>query len=214
MQYRGTHSQMAIVPRATPLRIGSITIQPVSDGILRLDPSSIFKDAQPEEWQPYVSLDEHGRTELALNCLLLRVGERCILVDTGFGPRPDGPELGQLFGSLAEVGVSREHVDTVVISHPHGDHIGGAVLGNGDATSLAYPAARYWLSRADWDHFTEPQTLARGALQDKLPPLERAQRLELADGEQEIAPGVRLLPLPGHTPGHMGVALTDGQETA
>jgi glyoxylase-like metal-dependent hydrolase (beta-lactamase superfamily II) len=116
--------------------------------------------------------------------------------------------------SLAEAGVSVADIDTVVISHPHGDHIGGAVLGTGDATSLAYPSARYWLSQADWDHFSEPAMLARAALQDKLPPLEGAQRLDLANGEQEIAPGVRLLPLPGHTPGHMGVAFTDGQETA
>jgi glyoxylase-like metal-dependent hydrolase (beta-lactamase superfamily II) len=205
---------MATVPRAAALRIGSITIQPVSDGTLWLDPSNIFNDAQPEEWQPFVALDGHGRAELALNCLLVRVGERRILVDTGYGPRPDRPEVGHVANSLAEAGVSVGDIDTVVISHPHGDHIGGAVLGTGDATSLAYPSARYWLSQADWDHFSEPAMLARAALQDKLPPLEGAQRLDLANGEQEIAPGVRLLPLPGHTPGHMGVAFTDGQETA
>jgi glyoxylase-like metal-dependent hydrolase (beta-lactamase superfamily II) len=101
-----------------------------------------------------------------------------------------------------------------VISHPHGDHIGGAVLGAGEAAAPAYASARYWLGQADWDHYSEPEMLARAALQDKLPPLASAERLELADGEQEIAPGVRLLPLPGHTPGHMGVAFTSGQETA
>jgi glyoxylase-like metal-dependent hydrolase (beta-lactamase superfamily II) len=205
---------MAIGQHAQPLRIGSITVLPVSDGTLRLDPTSIFKDAQPEEWQPHVPLDEHGRTELALNCLLVRVGDRRILVDTGFGPRPDNPELGRLATALAAIGVSAEDIDTVVISHPHGDHIGGAVVGAGEAASAAYPSARYWLSQADWDHFAQPEQLSRGALHDKLPPLARAQRLDLADGEQEIAPGVRLLPLPGHTPGHMGVALTDGDEMA
>jgi len=205
---------MAIAEHAQPLRIGSITILPVSDGTLRLDPTNIFKDAQPEEWQPHVVRDEHGRTELALNCLLVRVGDRRILVDTGFGPRPDNPELGQLGSALAAVGVSAEDIDTVVISHPHGDHIGGAVVGAGEGASLAYPSARYWLSQADWDHFTQPETLGRAALQDKLPPLARAQRLDLANGEQEIAPGVRLLPLPGHTPGHMCVAFTDGHEMA
>src|SRR5690242_6491051 len=101
MEYRGTHSPMAIVPRSAPLRIGSITIQPVSDGTLWLDPSSIFKDAQPEEWQPYVALDGQGRAELALNCLLVRIGERRILVDTGFGPRPERPEVGHVTNSLA-----------------------------------------------------------------------------------------------------------------
>src|SRR5689334_6140649 len=205
---------MTLADRASPLRIGSLSIQPVSDGALWLDPASIFNDAQPAEWQPFVSLDAEGRAKLALTCLLVSVGERRILVDTGFGPRPDRPDVGHLASSLAAVGVSAEDIDTVVISHPHGDHIGGAVLGTGEAAAPAYPAARYWLGQADWDHYSEPEMLARAALQDKLPPLANAEHLDLADGEQEIAPGVRLLPLPGHTPGHMGVAFTSGQETA
>jgi glyoxylase-like metal-dependent hydrolase (beta-lactamase superfamily II) len=206
---------MAIAHHATPLRIGPLTIQPVSDGaILQMPPASLFHDAAPEEWQPYVELNANGNLELALTCLLVRVGDRRILVDTGYGPVAGRPEVGLLAESLANVGVSAEDIDTVVISHPHGDHIGGAVLGAGESATPAYPAARYWLGKADWDHYSQPEMLQRAALQDKLPPLESARRLDLADGEQEIAPGVRLLPLPGHTPGHMGVAFTAGQEMA
>jgi glyoxylase-like metal-dependent hydrolase (beta-lactamase superfamily II) len=203
------------VPRTEPLRIGSLILQPVSDGaILQMDPANVFRDAAPEQWQPYVRLNVHGNMEMALTCLLVRVGDRRILVDTGFGPQSNRPEVGQLASSLAEVGVSAEDVDTVVISHAHGDHIGGAVSGSGDGAKPSYPRARYWLGKADWDHFSETEMLTRANLHDKLPPLERADRLDLADGEQEIAPGVRLLPLPGHTPGHMGVVFTSGQETA
>ncbi|MBV8716630.1 MAG: MBL fold metallo-hydrolase [Chloroflexi bacterium] len=206
---------MAIVHRASPLRIGPLTIQPVSDGaILQMPPASIFKDAASEEWQPHVPLNAHGNIELALTCLLVRVGDRRILVDTGFGPRPDRPEVGLLAQSLAEVGVSAEDVDTVVLSHPHGDHVGGTVLGAGEAATPAYPKARYWLGKADWEHGRQPGAPVVEVVQEKIAPLHAAQRLDLADGEQEIAPGVRLLPLPGHTPGHMGVAFTAGQETA
>jgi glyoxylase-like metal-dependent hydrolase (beta-lactamase superfamily II) len=205
---------MAIADRASPLRIGPLIVQPVSDGTLWLDPANIFADAQPDEWQPHVQRNDQGRIQLALTCLLVQAGDRRILVDTGFGPRPDNPELGRLAASLADFGVSAEAIDTVVISHPHGDHIGGATRGSGETASPTYLSARYWLGKADWDHYTEPATLARSGLEDKLPPLARAERLDLADGEQEIAPGVRLLPLPGHTPGHMGVAFTGGQEMA
>jgi len=55
---------MASNARASPLRLGSLVIQPVSDGVLRLDPSDIFADAAPEEWQPHVPRDDHGRVEL------------------------------------------------------------------------------------------------------------------------------------------------------
>jgi len=179
-----------------------------------MDPASIFKDARPEEWQPYVTRNAQGNVELALTCLLVRVGDRRILVDTGFGPRADRPEVGLLGDSLAAVGVSAADIDTVVISHAHGDHIGGAARGAGEAASPAFPSARYWLGRGDWDYFGQPERAAQMGLADKLLPLRSAERLDLADGEEDIAPGVRLLPLPGHTPGHMGVAFTAGQETA
>jgi glyoxylase-like metal-dependent hydrolase (beta-lactamase superfamily II) len=200
---------------AQAVRLGSLTLQPVSDGmILQMDPANIFRDARPEEWQPYVTLNANGNVEMALTCLLVRVGERTILVDTGYGVQPDRPEVGQLANGLREVGIAARDIDTVVISHAHGDHIGGATVGSGASAAIAYPSARYWLGQADWDHFSTPEMLGARGLEDKLMPLANAERLDLASGEQEIAPGVRLLPLPGHTPGHMGVAFTDGQQTA
>jgi glyoxylase-like metal-dependent hydrolase (beta-lactamase superfamily II) len=206
---------MPPVRLADPLRLGSLVLQPVSDGVLHLDPAAIFAEAQPEEWQPHVPRDADGRVALGLTCLLVQVGDRRILIDTGYGPRADNPGVGRLGESLAELGLSAADIDTVVVSHPHGDHIGGATSGEGDAAQVTYPGARYWLSRTDWDHHTQPDVLAqRAGLADKMLPLAKADRLDLADGEQEIAPGVRLLPLPGHTPGHMGVAFTTGQEMA
>jgi glyoxylase-like metal-dependent hydrolase (beta-lactamase superfamily II) len=198
-----------------PLRLGSLVIQPVSDGTLNIDPTTIFHDARPEDWQPYVQRDAHGRIDLSLTCLLVQAGDRRILVDTGFGERPDDTAVGHLNDALAELRLSPADIDLVVVSHAHGDHIGGATTGAGDDARLAYPSARYWLARQEWDFFSPPDMLAqRAGLADKLLPLASAERLDLADGEQDIAPGVRLLPLPGHTPGHMGVAFTDGQTLA
>ena len=83
------------------MRLGPLELLPVSDGaILQMDPAAIFKDARPEEWRPHVTLNAQGNIELALTCLLVRVGDRRILVDTGFGPRPDRPEVGLLGRSL------------------------------------------------------------------------------------------------------------------
>jgi glyoxylase-like metal-dependent hydrolase (beta-lactamase superfamily II) len=204
---------MSVQRLASPVRLGSLVLQPVSDGALNLDPAAIFNDAQPDEWQPRVQRDADGRVALGLTCLLVQAGDRRILVDTGFGTRPDNPAVGRLAEGLAALGLSATDIDTVVVSHPHGDHIGGATFGAGDDARVSYPDARYWLGRADWDYFTKPDVLEqRAGLADKLLPLAKAERLDLADGEQEIAPGVRLLPLPGHTPGHMGVVFTAGQE--
>src|ERR1700730_16741008 len=91
---------------ASPFRLGSLVLQPVSDGVLRLDPANIFVEAQPDEWQPHVQRDANGRVELSLTCLLVQAGGRRILIDTGFGARPDNPAVGRLVDGLAELGVS------------------------------------------------------------------------------------------------------------
>ena len=66
-----------------------------------MSPNGIFHEASPEDWQPRVPLDEHGNVSLSLACLLVRVGDRRILVDTGFGP------LAQQSRSGAPDGVAR-----------------------------------------------------------------------------------------------------------
>src|SRR5437879_6345929 len=86
------HNRVMATRLGTPLRLGSILIQPVSDGTLLDDPSAIFVGARPEEWQPFVELDGQGKVELSLTCLLVEAGGRRILIDTGCGTQPDMPD--------------------------------------------------------------------------------------------------------------------------
>ena len=128
---------------------------------------------------------------LPVNCVLLRSGDTVVLVDTGAGPKPraffpDGD--ARLLDQLAP-----EEVDVVVHTHLHVDHVGW---------DGAFPNARYVVHEADWAYFMSEQSLAeRPHLREKLVPLE--PRVERVSGETEIAPGIRVQPAPGHTPGHM-----------
>lgn len=198
------------------LRIGSIELAVVSDGRLRMDPSLMFGPDQPDEFRRHIELDE-GRVPFSVNCVLVRVGERRLLLDTGTGTDDPsmvqryGTDIGHLPDNLRALGVDVGDIDTVILSHAHADHIGGACLGG----QLAFPNARYWLWQAEWDYWSAPERVAeRPYLGRKLLPLMEHARLELADAEAEIAPGVRLIASPGHTPGHVCVALTSGQDIA
>jgi glyoxylase-like metal-dependent hydrolase (beta-lactamase superfamily II) len=128
---------------------------------------------------------------LPVNCVLLRSDHATVLVDTGAGPKPraffpDG--AARLLDGLAP-----EEVDVVVHTHLHIDHVGW----NG-----AFPNARYVVHEADWAYFMSESSLAaRPHLREKVLPLE--PRVERVTGEAEIAPGIRVQPAPGHTPGHM-----------
>jgi glyoxylase-like metal-dependent hydrolase (beta-lactamase superfamily II) len=202
------------------MRIGAIEVATVSDGLLKLDPGRMFGPEQPAEWRELVHTEE-GRIPMSVNCVLVRIGERRILLDTGTGNDDPvlmeryGGQSGRLVENLQALGVQPTDVDTVVISHAHGDHVGGATVPAGDGMAPTFPKASYWIWRGEWEYWTTPESLEQAPhLKRKLPPLAEHGRLELVDSEMEVAPGVRLIASPGHTPGHICVALTSGREMA
>lgn len=138
---------------------------------------------------------------IPVNCALLRSDEAAVLVDTGVGPQPRAflSHLDTVLPEeLARVGVKPEDVDIVVHTHLHVDHVGW---------TGSFPNARYVVHEDDWAYFMSEESLAeRPHLREKLLPLEQ---VELVRGETEIAPGIRVQPAPGHTPGHM-IVRTDG----
>lgn len=206
----------------TTLRIGAIEARIVSDGRLLLNPTGMFgqDESQNKEWRREVQLED-GKIPVSINCLLVRVGDRQILLDTGTGRDNAemierwGGDCGHLVDNLRAIGVDPGAIDTVILSHAHADHIGGTTRPAGERFVPTFPNARYLFWKTEWDYWTTPESLAeRPFLNQKLTPLAEHGRLELAENEIEVAPGVRLLSAPGHTPGHVCVAITSGQETA
>ena len=132
-----------------------------------------------------------------VNCALFRAGDTTVLVDTGAGPKPRAfmPDGDARLLDL----LTAEDVDVVVHTHLHVDHVGW---------TGAFPNARYVVHEDDWAYFMSDVSLAeRPHLRERVLPI--ADRFERVNGEAEIAPGIRVLPAPGHTPGHM-VVLADG----
>lgn len=128
---------------------------------------------------------------IPVNCALLREGDTAVLVDTGVGPQPR-TFLPDVETTLLEQ-LDPEDVDIVVHTHLHVDHVGWTGV---------FPNARYVVHEDDWSYFmSEPSLAERPHLREKVLPL--AEQFELVSGEAEIAPGVRVQPAPGHTPGHL-----------
>jgi glyoxylase-like metal-dependent hydrolase (beta-lactamase superfamily II) len=145
---------------------------------------------------------------LPISAVLIRGGGRTVLVDTGVGPEPRTfmPGAGaRLLAELARTGTGPDEIDLVVHTHLHVDHVGW------DGSS---PNARYAVTTAEWSYFMSEDSLAkRPHLRDRVEPLRDAGSVVLVDGELELASGVRLVPTPGHTPGHASVFIeSEGEE--
>jgi glyoxylase-like metal-dependent hydrolase (beta-lactamase superfamily II) len=150
--------------------------------------------------QAFPALDAPEEWRLPVNAVLIRGAGSTVLVDTGLGPEPRTfmPGAGaQLLAELARAGSSPAEVDLVVHTHLHVDHVGW---------DGSFPNARYAVPTDDWSYFMSEESLQqRPHLGDRVEPLDDAGLVVLVEGELEIASGVRLVPTPGHTPGHASV---------
>lgn len=193
--------------------VGKFECIAVNDGMFTYTARQYFSNA-PEDQLARV-VDEHhldpARIPSPFTCLVVNTGAHQVLVDTGGGNF--APGVGRHLQNLRAKGVAPEEIDTVVLTHGHPDHIGGNTDGDGRPI---YRNARHVMFHDEWTHWTDEASLARlpGAFvavaRKNLPPL--CDQLDLLDREAEVVPGIRALRAPGHTPGHMALAVTSGDD--
>ena len=178
--------------------MGHLDVQPLVDGYFTV-PDDFFGyadlSAHPE------ILDPDGRLRLPIGCFLVRSGERLVLIDAGVGPVHDEMfDGGRLLDALAGIGVGSGDVDLVVCSHLHLDHCGWLI----DRHSLpVFPSATLTVGAGDWRYFVEDEAgFMRRSIRAGLLSLADAGRVDLLEGDAELAPGLSVRAAPGHTPGH------------
>lgn len=169
--------------------------------------------------------DEEGTLRIDSHSFAFTVGGSRILVDTGIGngKRRANPAWHDLrtdfLQRLTAAGFPPDSVDLVILTHLHADHVGWNTRRVNGAWVPTFPHARYLTSRTErefWAGYAMDE--ARGQMfRDSVLPVEEAGQLDLVDVPAEgveAVPGLRLVPTPGHTPGHVAVELTSRGRTA
>jgi len=202
------------------MKLGDWEFRAFHDGHFKLDGGAMFGVVPKVFWQTKHPADERNRIELALRCLLVDHGERRILVDTGMGGRWSEKQREifglerrphQLVAELAEAGVTRESITDVVLTHLHFDHVGGALDERDGQLGPVFSNARHWVQKRHWDWAMGPSERDRASFRrEDFVALEACGNLQLIDGLEEIIPGVRVVPISGHTPGQQLVEFHTG----
>jgi glyoxylase-like metal-dependent hydrolase (beta-lactamase superfamily II) len=205
------------------ISLGGLRVMGLRDGFFSLDGGAMFGVVPKTLWARRFPADDRNRITLGLNSFLVRGGEKTVLVETGIGGRLPG-RLAELYAldrgeglaaALAGAGVLPEEIDVVINTHLHFDHCGGNTRRDeAGGVVPVFPRAEHVVQRAEWEDALRPNDRDRGSyLPDNYLPLERAGRIRLAAGEERVAPGVTVVPAPGHTRGHQAVKVEGGGRT-
>ena len=205
------------------MTIGPYDLYEIETGRFALDGGAMFGVVPKPLWEKSNPADGRNRITMAARALLLVGGGRRILIDTGNGHKLND-KLSEiyridhthstLFGSLRARGITPEMVTDVVLTHLHFDHAGGATLLNDGRLVPAFPNARYYVQREQWEAACNPTERDRASFfRDDFFPLRDHGVLEFTEGEGELFPGLRLVCVHGHTTALQLPLLSDGSTT-
>jgi glyoxylase-like metal-dependent hydrolase (beta-lactamase superfamily II) len=203
-------------------KLGNFQMTSIEDGVFLNMPAKAFAgNATPAQLNEVLQQGSQSET-LTLNCniLLVDTGTEKVLIDAGSGFLTE-PTAGKLISNLQTLEIKPTDIDAIIITHAHVDHVGGLLNSTG---ALAFPQARYFVSKAEYDFWTSPEvnlpnvqvdektkqqfiSIAQkclGAIQNKVTRFE---------GEGEILPGFYAIPAPGHTPGQVAIRIVSGNES-
>tara|TARA_B100001115_G_scaffold177493_1_gene165847 strand:+ start:2491 stop:3345 length:855 start_codon:yes stop_codon:yes gene_type:complete len=166
----------------------------VNLGTFKLDGGAMFGVVPKSIWQRTNPADENNLCNWALRLMLIEDGKRLILVDTGMGHKQSEKFFGFYFRGgehnidkgLAEHGFHRDDITDVFLTHMHFDHVGGAVMYEGDKLVPTFKNATYWSNKYHWDWAVNPNPREKASfLKENFEPLQANGQVQFLDVPRE-----------------------------
>jgi glyoxylase-like metal-dependent hydrolase (beta-lactamase superfamily II) len=210
--------QKTQVPGYYRLLLGGFEITALYDGAIDLDEATLKNIAAPERQRLLARQFLQGpKMQTAVNAYLINTGSHLILIDAGAAAL-FGPSLGRIADNLRAAGYQPEQVDTVLLTHLHGDHVNGLVSPEGQRV---FANAEVWSAQADNDFWLNEDVAAQAPAEfqaffkmsrDAAAPYLAAGKWKTFASDQKLRPGVASIDTHGHTPGHTSYLISSGGE--
>lgn len=158
---------------------------------------------------------------LTFTPVLLKTQGQTVIIDTGLGEnafRQSNGVGGQLHRNLSAAGFTTNQIDKVLITHFHADHIGGLITAD---NKPAFPDSQIYVPAAEYSFWMSDSNMKNAATDGIKANFERARHIFGIIGSnlhqfeaEEVAPGVRSIATPGHTPGHSSFVISSNNQMA
>ena len=198
-------------------RIGDIVVTALSDGYLDGTVDVMQNISGADATALLTGAFRPGR-RTSVNCYLIYAAGRLALVETGSGDYLL-PTAGKLQANLKAAGVNPADIDTVILTHMHPDHSAG--LTNPKTGEKFFPNAELAVHENEPKHWRDDAAMnaAPQRAKDLYFQCAREQmapyhnQMKPFTGSVEVFPGVRSMPMQGHTPGHSGYMVSSGKDS-
>jgi glyoxylase-like metal-dependent hydrolase (beta-lactamase superfamily II) len=206
------------------LSLGDIKITWLCGGNFELDGGTMFGAVPKILWEKKFPADDKNYIKMLNAPLLVQTEEFNLIIDTGLGNKLTEKQQ-QIFRvyepwsipeNLEELGLQRQDIQYVILTHGDFDHAGGIVMHNTNRTpELTFPAAKHVIQSTEWHDITHPNTRAINTYwPENFTGLNSGDNLIKIKGDKEIVPGISTRLTGGHTKGHQAVEIRGSKASA
>ena len=203
-------------------KVGSVEVTAVTDGARTFPLADNYvKNATKDQVNAAIvgMYMEKDKVTAPFTPVAVNTGSKLVVIDTGLGPaqyEQSKGAVGQFHTNLAASGIDRNTVDTVIITHFHGDHINGLLTGDNKA---AFPNAEIMVPAAEWKYWSDDGNMSKAAagspLEGNFKNVRRVfgalgNKVTQYEPDKELIPGITSVATYGHTPGHTSFLVTSG----
>ncbi len=205
------------------MKIGKYELKIINSGYFWLDGGAMFGIIPKPLWEKTNLPDSANRIKLSTRNLLLINGNRKILIDSGMGNKWDAKSKNiysinqdefSLDNELVKAGIKAAEITDIIITHLHFDHTGGSIKLENGKLIPAFPNAKYYVQKKNFEWAVNPSERDRGSyIKENFVPIFQAGLLNLIDNNIDFDDEIEFLVVNGHTFSQQLVKISDSSTT-